>query len=232
MRRARADDAIIRDVIEWDVRNWSRALSFWQRYLTGDAPRIALAIGERGGGLSLWLASQGIRVVCTDFGVSLEPAKDLHRRHDVSPLVTYADLDVTSIDYPDASFDIVVFKSVLGALRTKERQVQAMNEIRRVLRPGGTLLFAENLVGSRLHAWLRSRFVPWDANWRYLDLQGDRDLFDGFGAVEFRTWGVLGLFGRSETQRDLIGLIDDRLSPLVPAGWRYIVFGACVRSRS
>jgi SAM-dependent methyltransferase len=230
LRRARADDALIRDVIEWDVRNWSKALPFWRSHLAGEQPQIALAIGERGGGLSLWLATQGIRVVCTDFGVSLEPARDLHRRYGVSPLVTYADLDVTAIEYPDASFDVVVFKSVLGALRTKERQAQAMQEIRRVLRPGGTLLFAENLVGSRLHAWLRSRFVPWDVNWRYLDLDGDRDLFDVFGAVELRTWGVLALFGRSERQRDVLGRIDELVTPAASAGWRYILFGACVRA--
>ena len=161
-----ADDALVRAAIVWDVRNWSRALSFWEPNLAGSMPRSALAIGERGGGLSLWLAMRGIHVVCTDLGVSLEPAMALHRRYGVSDLVTYADLDVTSMSYPDGSFDIIVFKSVLGALATKERQVRAMREIHRVLRPGGTLLFAENLVGSRLHTWLRSRFVPWDS-WRY-----------------------------------------------------------------
>jgi len=223
------DDALVRAVIAWDVRNWSRALPFWQPHLLAAAPKTALAIGERGGGLSLWLASQGIQVACTDLGVSLEPARALHRRYGVSDLVTYADLDVTSMDYPDGSFDLVVFKSVLGALATKERQIQAIAEIHRVLRPGGTLLFAENLVGSRLHVWLRSRFVPWDATWRYIDLDVDSDLLDAFGAVDFQTWGVLGLFGRSEAQRDLFARVDERFTRWVPSGWRYILFGVCVR---
>ena len=56
------DDALIRAAIGWDVRNWSRALAFWQRHLDDSHPRRALALGERGGGLSLWLASQGIEV--------------------------------------------------------------------------------------------------------------------------------------------------------------------------
>jgi SAM-dependent methyltransferase len=224
-----AGHAFVRAVIGWDVRTWSRALPFWRRCLAGDPPTTALAIGERGGGLSLWLASQGIRVVCTDHAVSLETARALHREYGVSELVTYADLDATSMDYPDGSFDLVIFKSVLGALGTKERQIQAMGEIHRVLRPGGSLLFAENLVGSRLHVWLRSRFVPWDAGWRYLDLDQDRDLFDAFAAIEFETWGVLGSFGRSEAQRDLLGRIDDHLTLRVPERWRYVLFGACRR---
>ncbi len=223
-----ADDALGRAVIVWDVRNWSRALPFWQPHLPGDGRRTALAIGERGGGLSLWLAMQGIEVVSTDVDASPEPAMALHRRYGVSDLVTYAQLDATSMAYPDGSFDIVIFKSVLGALRTKERQAQAVSEIHRVLKPGGTLLFAENLMGSRLHRWMRSRFVPWDG-WRYLDLDRDLDLFNAFSATTFEAWGVLALFGRSEGQRDLLGRIDDRLSRWVPSRWRYILFGACVR---
>ncbi len=224
------DDALVRAVIAWDVRNWSRVLPFWQPHIQA-APTTALAIGERGGGLSLWLALQGIQVVCTDLGVPVEPARALHRRYGVSDLVTYADVDVMSMDYPDGSFDLVVFKSVLGALATKERQIQAIAEIHRVLRPGGTLLFAENLVGSRVHRWLRSRFIPWDAGWRYLALRLDRDLFDDFEAIEFQTWGVLGLFGRNEVQRDLLARVDERLTQRVPNDWRYILFGACTRRR-
>jgi SAM-dependent methyltransferase len=227
MGRSSADDALVHSVIVWDVRNWSRALPFWRSHLAAHA-QTALAIGERGGGLSLWLATQGIHVVCTDLGVSFEPAMALHRQYGVTDLVTYADLDATSIDFPDASFDIVIFKSVLGALETRDRQIQAIGEIHRVLRPGGSLLFAENLVGSRLHVSLRRRFVAWD-RWRYLDLDRDRDLFDGFAAVEFQTWGLLGLFGRNESQRDLLARIDALITRWVPARWRYILFGACIR---
>jgi hypothetical protein len=75
---------------------------------------------------------------------------------------------------------------------------------------------------------LRKRFVAWD-RWRYLDLVDDRDLFDRFEGVDLRTWGVVGLFGRNEAQRDLLARIDDRLSRWVPDRWRYIVFGACTR---
>ena len=62
MRGRYADDALVAAAIGWDVRNWSRAIPLWQRQIDIRRPRNALAIGERGGGLSLWLASQGIEV--------------------------------------------------------------------------------------------------------------------------------------------------------------------------
>ncbi len=229
MRGTSTNDALVRAAIGWDIRNWSRALPFWQRQIDIHKPRHALAIGERGGGLSLWLASQGIEVLCTDLRVSLEPARAIHERFGVGGLVTYENLDASAIAHPDRSFDLVVFKSVIGALHTKERQMQAIGEMHRVLTPGGLLLFAENLVGSRLHTLLRSRFVPWEGGWRYIQLEHDRDLFAAFGEVELETWGVFGLLGRNEAQRDLLGRIDSRVAPRVPSAWRYILFGACLK---
>jgi SAM-dependent methyltransferase len=229
MRGTSANDARIRAVIGWDVRNWARALPFWQRQIDLHRPRRALAIGERGGGLSLWLATQGIQVVCTDLGSSFERARELHERYGVSDLVTYEELDATAIARPDQSFDLVVFKSVIGALRTKERQEQAIGEMHRVLRPNGLLLFAENLVGSRLHAQMRSRFVPWEQAWRYIRLREVRELLAVFDTLELKTWGVVGLLGRTERQRDLLGRIDSLASPRVPPAWRYILFAACLK---
>ncbi len=222
-----ADDAFERTVVGWDVRNWSRALPFWQRHIDRHEPRRALAIGERDGGLSLWLASQGIEVVCTDLDGTFEAARRTHEQFGVGQLITYGAVDATAIAHPARSFDLVIFKSVIGALQTKERQVEAINEMHRILRPGGILLFAENLVGTRLHRWLRSRFVRWGQRWRYLDLERDRDLFAAFDEVELETWGLAALLGRDEAQRDRLGRVDAWLSPRVPSTWRYILFGAC-----
>ena len=229
MRGTPANDAWVRAAIEWDVRNWSRVLPFWQRHIDIHKPRHALAIGERGGGLSLWLASQGIDVVCTDLNASFEAARELHEQFGVSKLVRYEEQDATAITHADRSFDLVIFKSVIGALHTKERQMQAIREMHRILTPGGLLLFAENLVGSRLHTRLRSRFVPWEGEWRYVHLEHDRDLFGAFDEVELETWGVFGLLGRKEPQRDLLGRLDSWVSPRVPPAWRYILFAACLK---
>ena len=46
-----------KDIIEWDVVNWSKALTFWEKYskpITGGSK--VLEIGSRNGGLSLYAA--------------------------------------------------------------------------------------------------------------------------------------------------------------------------------
>jgi 2-polyprenyl-3-methyl-5-hydroxy-6-metoxy-1,4-benzoquinol methylase len=56
--------AELRKYVEWDVRNWAIAFDFW---LTNSAKRLSectvLEIGTNYGGLSLWLASRGAKVV-------------------------------------------------------------------------------------------------------------------------------------------------------------------------
>jgi SAM-dependent methyltransferase len=159
-----------------------------------------------------------------------EATRALHRRHGVDHRITYASEDATALSMPGGSYDVVIFKSVIGALGSKERQQKAISEMLRVLRPGGVLLFAENLGGTRLHRWLRKRFVAWDAYWRYLSMPADRDLFNGFDHVEYRTHGLLANLGRSENQRDLLARIDAILCPLTPRSWHYIVYGFAIAS--
>ncbi len=144
--------------------------------------------------------------------------------------IDYQAIDATSIPFPDNTFDVVVFKSMLGALSTKERQAQAVREMHRVLKPGGVLLFSENLHGTALHRWLRKRFVPWDHYWRYLDPWADADLFAPFHRVDDHTTGLLANLGRNERQRDLLARVDGLLAPLVPATWRTIWYGVAVKA--
>jgi len=218
---------LIDDVFQWDVLNWSKALPLWRQYLPLGPDLVALTVGEREGGLSLWLATHGVRVTCTDV-VEFPPAtRALHERHHVPELITYEQADATALRYPDDAFDIVMFKSVLGDLTTKPRQQRAVDEFRRVLRPRGLLMFAENLTATRLHHILRKRFVRWNANWRYLDLIKDQDLFESFASFDWRAHGFLGLLGRTERQRRFLGRIDGVLSKVVPPSSRYILVGVC-----
>lgn len=219
-------------VLQWEVRSWSRALPLWERHLPTHRPALALGIGEREGGLSLWLASKGFSVTCTDLRPFQATTRELHAAHGLSDRVTYAQADATALPFAEGAFDVVVFKSVIGALGTKERQVLAVREMHRVLKPGGVLLFAENLHGSPLHGWLRKRFVAWESYWRYLDPVGDRDLFAPFAALHDATTGVLANLGRSEPQRDLLARVDAVLAPLVPATAHTIWYGAALKARS
>ena len=225
----RTNEPRLQEVLQWEVRSWARALPLWKRYLPAKRPLRALGIGEREGGLCLWLACQGIDVVCSDLGPLPESTALLHARYGVTDRVEQAQADVTALDFPDGSFDVVVFKSVIGALGSKDAQVQALKEIHRVLRPGGVLLFAENLHGTSLHRWLRKRFVAWDHYWRYLDPVADRDLFQPFAKLDDGTTGLIANLGRTEGQRDLLARLDSVLAPLVPSTQRTIWYGVAVK---
>ena len=220
----------LRDVLEWDIRNWSIALRFWRQHSSLDFSKCsALEVGSRGGGLSLWLALQGARVVCSDISAPAATAVRKHERYGVSHLVTYERIDALDIPYAN-HFDVVVFKSVLGAVASYDRQLRAISEMHKALKPGGELLFAENLAGSWVHQFLRRRLVRWGRTWRYVTATELTALMAPFSRVRCQTSGVLGAFGRSERQRATLGAVDDLLfNAITPARFRYIAVGVATK---
>lgn len=216
----------IKDVIEWDVANWSRALAFWAKRVKPASGMSCLELGARRGGLSLWLAKMGHRVVCSDITSPETKASLLHESYGVKGQITYEAIDATNMPYTN-HFDVIVFKSLLGAVSRHDEGMKAiaLEQIHKSLKPGGQLLFAENLHASSLHTLLRRKFVRWGQSWRYLRYDEVRPLFKSFSHVEFRTVGFLGAFGRREWQRQLLGFVDRVLDGATPRGWRYIVIG-------
>jgi SAM-dependent methyltransferase len=228
-------DPDLHTFVQWDVRNWSRALRFWLEVIgpKGLEGAEALELGSRDGGLSLWLARQGAaRVVCSDLEGPADTAHDLHREAGVSKRIEYAPIDARQIGRAEA-FDIVVFKSVLGGIGGVgglEAQAQAIRSIHESLRPGGQLLFAENLTASPLHVGLRRRFVRWSEHWRYLDAAEVDPLLDPFYSVRSTTFGFVAAFGRNERQRSALARLDVAgLDRAVPRSWRYIVAGVATK---
>ncbi len=222
------DPGFVRDVLQWDVAGWRFALDVWREVVADPAGAEVLDIGARDGGLSLYFAAKGCRVVCSDYRGPSERARELHRRYGVQDRVYYRAVDAVAIDFPDGSFDIVCFKSVLGSVAGGDglgRQQQAVAEMYRVLRPGGRLLFAENLRASRLHQMFRRCFVAWGQRWRYVALAELEEMLSCFARRRVVTSGFLGTLGRSEGQRRLLHVVDVLLNPVVPSAWHYVAAG-------
>lgn len=133
----------LRDIVEWDIPNWSAALSYWERH-TGHclASARVLEIGGRHGGLSLAMALKGAWVVCTDIAGPTDKALRKHTAYQVTDRICYAYVDALRIPYREC-FDVVLFKSVLGGIGRadqREKQAQAVSEMFLALKPGGRTL--------------------------------------------------------------------------------------------
>jgi len=223
----------LQEIIEWDVPNWSKALKFWAPYLPPVDGRLKiLTIGERNGGLSLWLALKGYSVIYSDVHPPKSEALELHRKYGVEKLVKHEQVDVFRMPYEDNSLDGVVCKSVIGGLklvykdrrtRTLENQKKAVEEIRRVLKPGGIFLGAENMQGSPLHRWYRKR-KGLDKGWRYLSVEELGYLFSGFEQLHTRQFGFFPASTSSGIWNEMAGKVNVPLSKLLPASWQYISF--------
>lgn len=226
---------ILREAVEWDHVNWSKAFSFWRSRLPTDRRLKCLEVGGRRGGPSLWLASMGHSVVCSDLSNPESDAFPLHEKYGLQDKIEYAALDALSLpDEWNGTFDCVVFKSVLGGISRdghSERRRVAIDNFHRCLKPGGFLLFAENLEGAKMHKFFRRNFVRWGASWNYLPYAELEGSFSAFSRLEWETAGFLGNFGRREWQRSLLGKLDHLfLDRVVGRTNRYISFGVAWKS--
>lgn len=226
-----SDEAIY---LGWDIESWRPALDYWSNLLTDTVHGRALEVGAREGRLSLWLAREGFGVDCTDIFDPSDIARPFHHEHEsrseVLQRIRYAQLDATQpIEVEGAGYDVVVFKSVLGgigAAHGQPGQAQALINICNALRPGGTLLFAENLSGSPALQYLRRRFTDWGASWLYPHKGELLGMLEPLGATELCTTGLFATMGRSEKQRQVVARFDRKLVSHVPESWRYIGYGS------
>lgn len=222
------DKKLLADMIQWDVKAWSKAILFWDEYIEWDTIQTCLEIGGREGGLSLWLALKNKDVVCSDLSGAKAVAEKLHIKYGVTQNVRYEDIDATNIPYEN-HFDIIVFKSVLGGIGRNDNyalQVLAVQQLYKALKPGGKLLFAENLKASAMHCWFRKTFRKWGDVWRYVTVPEINELTKPFTKVQLHTTGFLSTFGRNEGQRSFLASADEAVfNKLVPQGWNYIAYG-------
>lgn len=222
------DKRFLKDCVDWDIENWSKALRFWEHRINLETGNLnCLELGGNKGGLSLWLAEKGNQVICSDLKTPVN-AKSLHQKYSFKDNIRYEAIDATNIPYEN-TFDVIVFKSILGGISRNgntELRYKTIDEIYKALKPGGVLLFAENLKGSRLHNFFRKRMTAWGGYWNYVSLDELDTLFKKFSHLEYSTAGFLGTFGRTEMQRQFLGKIDTViLDSVLGERMKYIMYG-------
>ena len=150
------------DIIQWDVRNWGRALGMWDQWIPDVRGSRVLDIGARDGGTSLyWAARSSGRLLRR--GGRRPAARQLHARYAVAESVTYAKIDALRIALADATFDVVcssqslVASAVRGAMKASSRPCGRCTACSN----RGAAWCSENTSASPLHRSARRRSVPW-----------------------------------------------------------------------
>lgn len=229
----RTGEVLLKDILQWDVKSWSVALHFWNRHVDFSRARRALEIGSRSGGLTLWTAANGVDTVCSDYvDAAAEPAAALLKSYGLSDRFSFAVVDAVSIPYEN-TFDIILFKSVLGGIGANDRadrQAEALKQMHKALKPGGILLFAENLSASLLHRFFRRRCVGWGSSWRYPTLIELQRFLAPFAHHEIKTAGFSAPFGRNEKQREVLASLDRAADPVLPSSVKCIACGYARKS--
>lgn len=219
---------ITKDILQWDVKSWSKVLNYWDTEINWSIVQNGLELGSREGGLSLWLALKGKNTTCSDIENIETTAAELHTKYDICTFIKYQNIDATEIPYENF-FDIIIFKSIIGGIgRTgnSEKQQIVFNQVYKALKPGGKLLFAENIIASPMHQFLRKRFTKWNDYWEYLTVNKINQLLESYSSVEIKTTGFLGTLGRNESQRNILATLDNLLfNKICPSSWKYIAYG-------
>lgn len=202
----------------------------WHKHLESNRGNYALEIGGRRGSISLMLAKEyDMKVICSDINNPVSTAQLLHDKYSLKHKIEYKAVDCTEIEYQDNTFDVVLFKSVIGALGSVEKQMLTFKEINRVLKPGGVLLFAENLKSSALHMYLRRKFVIWSAYWYYPELKDIYIYTKEYNHTEINTTGFFANLISNHFFRVIFSYLDFLFEKVLPKKLRYIVYGALIK---
>ncbi|MBI3519258.1 MAG: class I SAM-dependent methyltransferase [Bacteroidetes bacterium] len=217
----------LKDIINWDVETWKEILPYWEKQLLNydKATSLCIEIGARDGGITLWMALNGFKMTCSDNYYDLEDAKKLHSEYNIIERIEYKQIDLLNWK-EDEKYDVIVLKSVFGALQNEISIRSAVDNIFGNLKKGGILLFAENSKGAFFHQKLRKKYTDWGNIWFYFDDELIKRLFDKFGVVEVRYNGVLTVFGNRVGLSTIFSKLDKYFfNKITPNRVKYMLFG-------
>ena len=130
---------------------WARRVEMLSRHL-----RPGMKVLELGCGTGLFtheLARSGATITAIDISPEL---LEMAKRDSCLPNVTYQTGNAYALSYCDAAFDSVIGSSILHHLEIQE----ALREIYRVLKPGGTMYFTEpNMLNPQIAVQKNVRWV-------------------------------------------------------------------------
>jgi ubiquinone/menaquinone biosynthesis C-methylase UbiE len=152
---------ILPRLLDLSMRN--RLLDHYRQRAIETARGLVLEVGV-GSGLNLPLYSQAVDRVC---GIDLSPELiRLARRRDADALIPVSLLRASAehLPFADAVFDTVVMTWTLCSIANP---VAALIEMRRVLKPGGQLLFVEHGLSPEIGIarWQHWLTPCWDRRW-------------------------------------------------------------------
>lgn len=152
-------------------------------------PGVVLDVGGGAGAYAFWLAEQGYEVHLVDpVPLHVRQAEDASRAMGTGRLATARVGDARRLDFTDASADAVLLLGPLYHLTDRRDRLAALQEARRVLKPGGVVFAAGISRFASLLDGLRGPLFDHDGFARIVE----RDLTDGqhrneTGVAEFFT---------------------------------------------
>ena len=96
------------DIIQWDIKNWSKCLDFWEENADLKPNQKVLALGEREGGMSLYFALKGHEVICSDYNPMPDTTKVMHAEYGVADKISYQKIDMKAIKDGGAEFHRII----------------------------------------------------------------------------------------------------------------------------
>ncbi len=221
---------------DWKVASWSRLFKEMSLMIENKATdRRVLEIGANNGELSLYFSMLGCQVMCSDINATyVVRARQLHGTW--GQHCAYFAADMRVLPLRSGSFDLVIMKSVLGGIYSRDGRDTAcgsLTEIHRVLRKGGYCILLEQLEGDPLSRWFRSKRFP-TRNWHYFrtgefnTADASSLLQQGFEKVHVRCLTLLShiLEERLSSDTALVRMacaLDRVLERIVADDWKHLI---------